>query len=100
MQAYKDSNNKLHVIDDEKFEYLLPKDCVKISQAEADELIKSTPEQVKAEKDAKVKSKIDELELKSLRAMREALLTNDKVNLEAIEAEIVTEREKLERKIK
>lgn len=36
MQNYKDSNNKLHALDLDKFEYLLPQGCVKITQAEAD----------------------------------------------------------------
>lgn len=36
MQNYKDLNNKIHAIDADKFEYLLPQGCVKITQAEAD----------------------------------------------------------------
>ena len=37
---YKDTNNTVHWLDDEKFEYLLPKGSVKISESEAAELSK------------------------------------------------------------
>lgn len=41
MQNYRDSNNKVHFLDDVRYEHLLPRDCVKITQDEADILINS-----------------------------------------------------------
>lgn len=38
MQNYKDTNNKVHVLDDVAFEHLLPAGCVRVTQEEADEL--------------------------------------------------------------
>lgn len=38
MPHYKDPENKLHFIDDESFEHILPAGCVKITDAEAEAL--------------------------------------------------------------
>lgn len=38
MPNYKDTENKLHWLDDESHEYLLPAGSVKISEAEAEEI--------------------------------------------------------------
>jgi len=46
MQYYKDTNNKVHVLDDVAFEHLLPPECVTITKEEADEL---TPNQTQAQ---------------------------------------------------
>ena len=35
MQNYKDTNNTLHFLDSAEFEYLLPADCVAITDEEA-----------------------------------------------------------------
>ena len=35
MQYYKDKNNELHFLDSVNFEYLLPADCVAITDAKA-----------------------------------------------------------------
>ena len=35
MQNYKDTNNTLHFLDSSEFEYLLPADCVAITDEEA-----------------------------------------------------------------
>lgn len=39
MQNYKDTNNKIYVLDDTTFEYLLPSGCIKITQEEADSFV-------------------------------------------------------------
>jgi len=36
---YKDTNNQIHVLDSTEFEYLLPADCIRITQAEADAIV-------------------------------------------------------------
>lgn len=38
MQNYKDIQNKVHVLDSIEYEYLLPVDCIAITQEEADAL--------------------------------------------------------------
>ena len=38
MPHYKDTENKLHFLDDEAFEHMLPPGCVKITDAEAEAL--------------------------------------------------------------
>ena len=74
MQNYKDLNNKLHVLDLDIFDYLLPQGCVKISDEEAFELSNppKTTAQINAENNALIYQKLDELDAKSIRALREA----------------------------
>lgn len=43
MENYKDSNNKLYALDSDEFKYLLPKDCVPITQTEAENMSKPKP---------------------------------------------------------
>jgi hypothetical protein len=52
-------------------------------------------EKTEAEIKKEAQAKIDEIERNSLRAMREALLSDDKTALAVIDAEILVEREKL-----
>lgn len=97
MPNYKDLANKLHFLDDANNAYLLPIGCMLITEAEADLI--SNPPLTNAQKIGKenvdIKAKIEDMEADSFRAIREAILTNDKVALLAIEAEIVKERAKL-----
>ena len=58
MQNYR-VGNAVHVLEDTKFEYLLPNGAVKITQAQADALtapIPETPAQANARKDAQVEA--------------------------------------------
>lgn len=45
MPYFKDLQNKVHHLDDATFSHLLPGDCVPITDAEAADLMKPTPEQ-------------------------------------------------------
>ena len=36
MPHYKDAENRLHFLDDERYSYMLPPDCSRITEAEAD----------------------------------------------------------------
>lgn len=58
MPYYKDQKNEIYFLDSEEFENLLPSDCLKITDEEADELRKPTVEQVaaaiRAERDGKI----------------------------------------------
>ena len=49
MFYYKDPEDKIHFLDSENFEHLLPKGCVRITDAEVMELRKPTVEQLSAE---------------------------------------------------
>jgi hypothetical protein len=53
MPHYKDQNNKLHFLDSEEHQFLLPQGCVKISDAEADSIrtveATKTPEELATE---------------------------------------------------
>jgi hypothetical protein len=75
MQNYKDINNKVHVIDSDNFEYLLPKGCVKITQEEADILNKPKPETTE-QIIARLQVELDVIEFKALmpRGAREAFI--------------------------
>lgn len=44
MPYYKDTQNKVHVLEDAAFFHLLPNGCVEITDEEADELLKPPPE--------------------------------------------------------
>lgn len=44
MTYFKDTQNKVHFLEDASFAHLLPNRCVEISEAEADELRKPPPE--------------------------------------------------------
>lgn len=61
MQNYKDLNGKLHVIDSELFEKLLPTGCVKITQSEADVIANPPPtlEKVIAEFEDGIQAHLD-----------------------------------------
>jgi antitoxin component HigA of HigAB toxin-antitoxin module len=68
MPYYKDINNQLHVLDSAEFEYLLPADCVEITDVEAqiiqDEYKANQPTPVELtpqEKLAKAGLTVDEL---------------------------------------
>jgi hypothetical protein len=43
MPYYKDTNNRLHFLDDESFVHLLPPGCIKISDGEAEALRPKPP---------------------------------------------------------
>lgn len=49
MPNYKDTNNKLHVLDSAEFEHLLPVGCVPITEEEAEALRPKPPVQTYAE---------------------------------------------------
>lgn len=59
MPHYKDLNNKLHFIDDEQYENLLPLGCVKITDEELSDLTQPTLEQVIAQFEAGVQAHLD-----------------------------------------
>ena len=70
MPHYKDTNNNLHFLDSAKFEYLLPADCVAITDEEAQaiqaEIEANTPAPVELtpqEKLAKAGLSVDELKI-------------------------------------
>lgn len=104
MAHYKDSENKLHFLEDDSLGYILPLGCVKITDAEADALREA--QRVAAEAATpgpeKAKRKIIYLEVgQTPRRIREALLDiADKVGadcafLRDLDAKIKTERGKL-----
>lgn len=68
MANYKDLENNTHWLDDEKFEYLLPHGCVKITQEEADEILNPPPtlleqrQALKAERDAALDNLVHDFE--------------------------------------
>lgn len=72
MPNYKDSENKVHFLDSEEFEYLLPPGCIHITDEEAAELLAplSIPESVL------ILAQIAEIERTTLmnRAVREFML--------------------------
>ena len=70
MQNYKDSNNKLYALDSTDFEHLIPKDCVRITQAETDIFNAPKPPTVD-EQNAPIKEQLNTIDLKSIRALRE-----------------------------
>lgn len=51
MSYFKDTNNNLHFLDDDSFDYLLPEGCIKLTDSEAEALINPQPtiEQIRAE---------------------------------------------------
>jgi hypothetical protein len=67
MKNYKDTNNKLHVID-EGFENLLPSNCIQITQAEAEALIAPTPAEIAAQ----LASQVEADAIKALRVETKA----------------------------
>ena len=88
MPNYKDKYIQVHFIDDEKFSYLLPDGCVKITDEEAESLtVKPNP----------IFQQIAELESTiTVRRLREATLTTSgKSWLAARDAEIAELREQL-----
>lgn len=74
MQNYKDTNNKIHVLDSEEHEYLLPQGCVKITQEEAD-AINNRP-LTNAQKIEALKEQLDTMERQAImpRGAREAFI--------------------------
>lgn len=93
MSYFKDPDNSLHFIDDDAYDYMLPAGCVQIPDEEAQSMQpKPDPE---ARTRAETITKIQALEAKQPRAIREAVLTGDKVRLQAIEDQIVELRAKL-----
>jgi hypothetical protein len=71
MQNYKDLNNQVHSLPSEEFEAYLPAGCVKISDDELADLRAPTPKQLSLESASKAQSALDEIDLKSIRAIRE-----------------------------
>jgi hypothetical protein len=67
MPNYKDPQNRVHYLDDAAFAHLLPSGCVQITDAEAADLTKPTPEQIAAaalaaaDADAKAAAKADSI---------------------------------------
>ena len=72
MPHYKDTENKLHFLDDESFAHMLPPGCVKITDEEAAVISTPAPEPEKV----KAKRQIAEIERETLmnRAVREFML--------------------------
>jgi len=73
VQKYKDTNNKVHDIE-EGFEHLLPIGSVKITDAQTEALLKAPPEtpvEARARKDAQVET---ELGSDTIRILIEALI--------------------------
>lgn len=62
MPHYKDSQNKLHFLDDAAFAHLLPDGCVEITQEEADAIANPppAPEQIIAGFTAAVQQRLDD----------------------------------------
>lgn len=56
MPHYKDQENRLYWLDDAAFAHMLPDGCVEITDAEADQLRRPTPEQAKAGKWLEIKA--------------------------------------------
>lgn len=73
MLFYKSPDNKVHQLDDENFEYLLPAGCVEITQAEADAILNppKTLAELNAESNAIIQAQIAELETQQARPLRE-----------------------------
>lgn len=62
MQYYKDTDSKVHFLDDASFSHLLPNGCIEITEAEAIELQKpppETPEQVIARLESAIDQHLD-----------------------------------------
>lgn len=72
MTKYRDSQNNVHHLDDERFAHLLPDGCVRISEEEATVLTTPPPEPEKS----KAKRQIAEIERETLmnRAVREFMI--------------------------
>jgi hypothetical protein len=67
MKTFKDTNNKLHVID-EAFIHLLPNGCLEITQEEADAILAPTPQQVADASSALAKQQADDAQKASTKA--------------------------------
>lgn len=94
MKTYKDTNNQLHCIEPE-FAYMLPPDCVEITDEEADairlsQIIPPTPNELILAQIAKLESTITN------RRIREAALTEaGKAWLADVDSQITTLRGQL-----
>ena len=75
MPQYKDTNSRVHFLDDVQYEYLLPAGCVQITDEEAAILSAPLPPTPQQQRDA-IQSQIDGLERTQLlpRITRESLL--------------------------
>jgi len=74
MQNYKDINNNVHALEVEEFEYLLPTGSVKITDVQAEALLKAPPEtpaEANTRKDAQVEI---ELGSNAIRILIEVLI--------------------------
>lgn len=62
MSYFKDTNNKVHFIDDDSFQHLLPIGCLKISDEEANQLNNPqlTIEQIAAKFESDIQSYLDD----------------------------------------
>lgn len=94
MPYYKEIGGNIHVLDNTEFAHLLPAGCVEITEAEADELRRPTPEQIAATHVAQIKPQIASIEAGQARAVREAAL-GDMTHLLAINASIEALRAQL-----
>jgi len=74
-QNYKDPQNKIHVLDDVAFEYLLPAGCVRITQVEADAIINppSTAAQLQAEFCASAQVALDKSDTTMMRCVEDGI---------------------------
>lgn len=104
MAHYKDSENKLHFLDDDSLGYILPLGCVKITDAEADALREAQRVAAEAATPGPEKAKRNIISLEggqTPRRIREALLEiADKVGadctfLRNLDANIAAERVKI-----
>lgn len=82
MPNYKDSNNKLHFLDSAEFEYLLPADCIAITDEEA--------QVIQAENEANIPVIIPTL---SMRQARLALLKDNL--LSTVDSAITTDEQRI-----
>lgn len=93
MPYYKDLSNKLHFLDSADFEHLIPEGCIEITEAEVDILANPPPtaEQVKAARTAEIKAALAEIDVKSIRPLRDG----DTARLAELEAQAEALRKEL-----
>lgn len=87
MPHYKDTQNKLHFIDDVSFAHLLPAGCVQITDDEAEAL---RPAPV-VDRTAEIKAELQAIDAKSIRPIRDG----DAARIAGLEAQAAALREEL-----
>lgn len=97
MAHYKDTSGKLYWIDSDNDKGFLPSDCIPITNDEADELRKPTMKDIQTVEVLNALAKLKEIDLSTIRAIREYLLSqpNPPQFLIDKEAEAIIERAKL-----